>query len=369
MILMLLDHIRWFLTNATFHPLDLTQTNVSLFLTRWITHLCAPTFIFLAGIGVYLSLKRGKTRKQLFYFLLIRGLWLIFLELTVVKIGWTFNLSFDVFSAGVLWAIGWSMIIVAPMIYLPVKIVGISGLILLFSHNLLDPISASTLGSSEWLWAILHEQKMLEIVPGIKLFVVYPLIPWIGVMAIGYAMGTIFELPEHQRRKLLQKIGISAASGFLILRTINIYGDPQPWRFQTDWSQTFLSFINCEKYPPSLQYLLLTLGISIFILGSLESPIARYLKPLAVFGQVPLFFYVIHIWVIHLAALILAFPQYGWSAVSLNYMNSDLRLDGYGLRLTSIYYIWIFLVLILYPICAQFNRYKKKNKKWLLNYL
>ncbi|WP_210407151.1 DUF1624 domain-containing protein [Hydrocoleum sp. CS-953] len=205
MVLMALDHVRAFFSNANFNLLDLTQTNIPLFLTRWITHLCAPTFIFLAGIGAYLSLKRGKTKQQLSQFLLLRGCWFILLDLTVIRLSWRFNLSSMFSAAGVLWAIAWSMIFLAAIIYLPTRIIAAIGILLIVGHNLFDNIQAEQLGNIGWVWAILHERTMIEPIPGFRLFILYPLIPWIGVIALGYAFGTLFEMEKYRRLQLLKK--------------------------------------------------------------------------------------------------------------------------------------------------------------------
>lgn len=367
MVLMTLDHVRVFFSNARFDPLDLTQTNVPLFLTRWITHLCATSFIFLAGISAYLSLQRGKTKQEVSSFLFTRGLWLVFLELTVVRFGWTFNMNYSATFAGVLWAIGFAMIVLAGLVYLPTRAIAAIGIAMIVGHNLFDRIQADRLGEWGWLWAILHEPKRLEILPGMRFFTAYPLIPWIGVMAAGYAFGTVFNLPQSRRRQLLRRFGFGLILLFIILRSINIYGDPNLWAVQSSLPFTLLSFINCHKYPPSLLFLLMTIGPAILLLDLFEKPkISRFLKPLVLFGQVPLFFYIMHIPLIHLLAILLAIPTYGLEAFAISLFKIP---PDYGYSLAMVYDFWIIVVLILYPLCNWFAEYKAKHKFWWLSYL
>ncbi len=368
MVLMTLDHTRTFFSNATFSPLDLNESNIPFFLTRWITHLCAPSFIFLAGIAANRALKRGRTKTELSRFLLIRGLWLIFLELTIIRLAWSFTQIYTINFAGVLWAIGWSMLCLSILVYLPIRTVGIIGFLLIFGHNLLDGINADQFGQLHWAWAILHEQKMLEFSSGFRFFIFYPLIPWIGVMAAGYAFGTLYDRPLSQRQSILRNIGLSCLAIFLLLRGTNIYGDPEPWSFQSNFIKSLLSFINCHKYPPSLLYLLMTLGLAILLLYLFETSISRYFKPVIFFGQVPLFFYIIHLWTIHLIAIILSLPKYGLSAILLPYISTSMRPEDYGYSLVQVYFIFLVIIVILYPICYWYGKYKKKSKYWLLKY-
>ncbi|NER05037.1 MAG: DUF1624 domain-containing protein [Okeania sp. SIO3C4] len=370
MVLMTLDHVRTFFSNADFNPLDLTQSNIPLFLTRWITHLCAPTFIFLAGIGAYLSLKRGKTKQQLSRFLLLRGLWLVFLDLTVVRFSWRFDLNFTFSAAGVLWAIGCSMIFLAAIIYLPTRTILAIAIFLIVGHNLFDNVQAEQLGNIGWLWAILHERTMIEPISGFRLFILYPLIPWIGVMALGYAFGTLFEMEKERRLQLLRKIGLGMIVAFIIIRATNIYGDPNPWSIQSNFFYTLLSFIDCHKYPPSLLYLLITLGLAILLLYWLEKTKIPYFKPLIILGQQPLFFYVIHIYLIHLTAILFAFSRYGIEPFTFSQVGISWKPKEFGYDLPIVYLIWLLITFLLYIICDWLAKYKKKHRgKWWLNYL
>ncbi|NJM72403.1 MAG: DUF1624 domain-containing protein [Scytonema sp. RU_4_4] len=368
MVLMALDHVRLFFLNAGFSPTDLTKTNIPLFFTRWVTHLCAPSFVFLAGVATYLALQRRQNKKEFSRFLLIRGLWLVLLELTVVRFGWIFDPTFSFFAAGVLWAIGWSMVILAVLIHLPIRAVATIGILLIVGHNLFDSVQAEQLGRWGWLWTILHQPKTLTPFPGKSFIIAYPLIPWIGVMGAGYAFGTVFTLEKSQRRKLLKRLGLGLILAFIILRAINIYGDPKPWSVQPSFSFTLLSFINCHKYPPSLLFLLMTLGSAILLLYVFESQRFSFLKPLALFGRVPLFFYIVHLWLIHIVAILLALPHYGLKAIFLTYIVSNLMPTDYGYNLPMIFGLWIIIVVLLYPICLWFANYKAKHQSWWLNY-
>ena len=367
MILMTLDHTRDFFSNVGFNPLDLNQSNIPLFLTRWITHLCATSFILLAGLAAFLSLKRGKTKAQLARFLVIRGFWLIFLELTVISLAWTFYPGF--FMAGVLWAIGWSMVVLALLTQLPISSIAIFGVMLIIGHNLFDGVQAEQLGNFGWIWAFLHERTMFAPQSGIRFFLVYPLIPWVGVMACGYALGNILTKTKTQRLRWLLNLGWGLIVSFVVIRGSNIYGDPKPWSVQSSLQETVLSFINCHKYPPSLLYLLITLGMAFLILYVFESKRFPILQPLLIFGRVPLFFYIIHLWLIHFAAIFLALPKYGFQAFIMPYLLSSAMPDDYGYDLHHVYVLWIIMLIILYPLCHWFTNYKSKHKYWWLNFL
>lgn len=362
MVLMVLDHVRTFFSVRRFQPTDLTQTTIPLFLTRWVTHLCATSFIFLAGAAAYLYfVRRQQSKRQLSRYLIIRGLMLVFLELTVVNLAWLFDQIHTLSAAGVLWVIGWSMVVLAVIIYLPIKVIAYSGILLIVGHNLFDNLHVEQLGQFGWVWAILHEPKMLTLFANKKFFVVYLLIPWIGVMATGYAFGTVFTLEKTVRHKFMRRLGWGLIFAFLIIRAINIYGDPQPWSVQANLSYTILSFINCTKYPPSLLYLLITLGLAILLLDLFENRRFRILKPLLLFGQVPLFFYIIHLWLIRCTAVLLALPKYGLKAIFLPFLSSFQMPADYGYDLPTVYSLWIFMVILLYPICNWFADYKKKH--------
>ncbi|MBD2448883.1 DUF1624 domain-containing protein [Nostoc sp. FACHB-152] len=367
MVFMALDHVRDFFTNVRFRPTDLTQTNIPLFLTRWITHLCAPTFIFLAGVSAYLYFEnRPQTKQELSCYLIIRGLWLVLLELTVVHFGWVFDPTYSFSIAGVLWAIGWSMIVLAALIRMPIPFIATIGILLIGGHNLFDHIYAEQLGRWGWLWAVLHEPKTLTPFPHKNFVIVYPLIPWIGVMATGYVFGTLMKQEKTSRQRLFLRLGWGLIAGFVVLRTLNIYGDPYPWSVQKNFYYTILSFINCNKYPPSLLFLLITLGLAMLLLYIFEKRRWIIFQPLVLFGQVPLFFYIIHIWLIHFTAILLALPKYGFKAIIMTFIASPLMPVDYGYGLPMIYNLWIFMIILLYPICSWYRNYKVRYpNKWL----
>ena len=377
MIIMALDHVRDFFSNAqSFDPTDLAQTYPALFLTRWVTHFCAPVFVFLAGTGAFLSTSRGKTRSSLSGFLLSRGLWLVFLDLFVVHtIGWWFNFDYHLLYGDVLWALGWSMVVMAGLCFLPVWSITTIGVAMVTLHNFLDSVSADRLGPYRWLWAILHTGDTLEPLRGVYFIPGYPLVPWIGVMAAGFGFGTLLRRPQEQRRRLLLGLGALLTLGFFVFRAMNIYGDPHPWATQKTALVTFFSFINCTKYPPSLLYLLMTLGPAIVVLGLFEGVLAPLGRPLVVFGRVPLFFYLLHLVIIHALAVVLAWIRYGradWMFENppLPISNSVLSFpEGYGYGLVMVYAISIAVVFCLYPACRWFANVKKRSREAWLSYL
>lgn len=368
MIIMALDHSRDFFHSgaAQFDPTDLTRTNIFLFFTRWITHFCAPLFVFLAGTGVFLSLSRGKSKSAMSTFLVTRGLWLVVLELTVVRFGWAFNLDYASFTVlQVIWVIGISMIVLAGLIHIPLFVTaGIGGVMIVF-HNMLDGIRSADMGISDNVWNVLHVQGLISVF-GIQVFVIYPLIPWIGVMALGYAFGSVMIRPENERKTILIRIGLSAIAVFIIVRGTNIYGDFSRWVQQDTVSFTLLSFINTTKYPPSLLFLLMTLGPAIFALPFLEQWKNGFAQRIIVFGRVPMFYYVFHIFLLHTLGGIFSYTRYGNKAFSFNPLNLP---SDYGYDLWVTYVMWMTAIIILYPLCKWYAELKKKNKSPLLSYL
>jgi len=386
MVIMMLDHTRDFVHNAQFDPTDLSQTNVALFFTRWITHFCAPVFVFLAGTGAYLQLARGKSKPELSRFLVTRGIWLIVLEVTLVRLGVTF--SFDIRMLAflqVIWVIGVSMIVLGALIYLPVKVVGAFGLAMIALHNLLDgfrvvgwrgpdsPVPA--IGAK--LWMLLHqafEPFPIAGFPSPVVIVIYPLVPWIGVMAVGYAFGRLYDFDAQRRRRLLLIIGGTAIALFIVLRALNDYGygEPADWSTQKNAVFTLLSFINTTKYPPSLLFLLMTLGPSILALAAFEKGRGSgWLREFFVtFGRVPLFFYLLQWPTAHVISLVLhlAFgkPTAWLFQTPIDWVNG---LPVRGFNLAVVYLCWIGGVLLLYPLCKWFAGVKQRQKDWWLSYL
>lgn len=387
MVIMMLDHTRDFVHNAVyqFDPTDPARTNVALFFTRWITHFCAPVFVFLAGTSVYLQFARGKSKRELSKFLVTRGLWLIVLELTLVKFGVFFN--FDIRFLGflqVIWVIGVSMIILAALIHLPLKVTAAFGLLMIALHNLLDGFRVQSWRGPETpvpsfgakLWMLLHQAfEAFPIVwfPSPIIIVIYPLVPWIGVMAVGYAFGALYQLNAQRRRHLLLIIGGVTTGLFIILRAIDVYGDPSKWSQQKNIVYTALSFLNTTKYPPSLLFLLMTLGPSIIALAFFESasargPVARFF---ITFGRVPLFFYLLQWFTAHTIAVLLHWA-FGKPTAWLFQSPIDLfsgTPKGTGFNLGVVYLAWIVGVLILYPLCKWFAGVKQRRRDWWLSYL
>ena len=367
MVLMALDHVRDYFHYVRFDPLDLTQTTTILFITRWVTHHCAPVFIFLAGTGAFLSLGRGRTRSDLARFLVSRGLWLVFLELTVIKLAWYFNFNYHVISAPVIWAIGWSMVFLAGIIYLPRTVITLVAFGMIGLHNILDTVPKETFGSLAWLWQIMHERSAFEIASHIQFRVVYPLVPWIGVMAAGYLFGSVFSKPLQERNRLFYIIGSGLMIGFIIIRAINVYGDPHPWSVQDDFTKTMLSFIDTHKYPPSLLYLMMTLGPAILVMPFLEKWRGKVGEFFRLFGRVPLFYYVLHLYLIHFLAFIAAWwTMDDYSFIFDVFFNIP---EGYGFSLPVVYLIWIAIIAILYLPCLWFADLKQRRKDVWLSYL
>ncbi len=379
MIIMLLDHTRDFVHTGGFDPTDLTKTNVALFFTRWITHYCAPAFVFLSGVSIYLQKQNGKSNSELARFLLTRGLWLVFLEFTIVRFSFAFNLDYSFFGVGqVIWAIGMSMVVMAPLVFLPLRTVGVIGVAIICFHNLLDGIQVpqevtfdGAASFSQILWIILHQPGSVKIFGGASnIFFLYPLLPWIGVMAAGFAFGTIYSWNAERRRKWLLALGVTATVLFTVLRLINVYGDPVPWAMQDTPSFTILSFLNTTKYGPSLLFVLMTLGPSLIVLAVADSFNGKALwQRIAItFGRVPLFFYLQQFFVAHLMGILLAIL----AGKDVSYFfATDIAAPppNHGFSLGVTYAAWIAGLIILYTGCAWYSEYKRRHKLWLLSYL
>jgi uncharacterized membrane protein len=375
-VLMALDHTRDFVSDARFDPLDLSRTTAALFLTRWVTHFCAPVFIFLAGAGAFLSAARGKTRSQIAWFLLTRGLWLVALEFTLVHLGWFFNLDYRLLLGQVIWAIGCSMLALAGLVFLPAWAVAALGVALVATHNLFDGVRADSLGSFRGLWVVLVSSSFtdgpLELWPGVYFFAAYPLLPWLGVMAAGYGFGRLWLLDRGPRRRWLLGLGAGLTLLFVALRAVNRYGDPSPWSEQLTGLFTFLSFINCSKYPPSLLFLLMTLGPAILALALFDRRSGPLSHVFVVFGRVPLFFYVLHLPVIHLVASGLAYARYGevgFMFQNVAFAGPGQLPAGYGYGLPVVYLVWLGVVVALYPACRWFSGLKSRQRTVWLSYL
>jgi uncharacterized membrane protein len=385
MIVMALDHVRDYFTYRWFAPEDLTQTYGWLFFTRWVTHYAAPTFFFLAGTGAFLSLGRGKSVAQISRFLWTRGLWLVLLELTVIGFAWTFIPGQS--YGGVIWALGWCMVLMSLLVRLPVKWVGFIGIAMIFLHNLTDRIDPARFGKLAPLWTILHVPGVVPVPKVQFFFILYALIPWVGVMAAGYSFGAILRRPGEQRQRTIFRLGLAATTLFIVLRASGLYGNlpadlpfgipisTGPWVHGKTLTLTIISFFNPEKYPPSLQFLLMTLGPALMLLAAFDrwtqsGKLNSFSQFVSVYGRVPMFYYIVHIFLIHLmtiAAALLTHQPYGQMLHGGFWAGSPE--PGYGHGLPFIYLMWAIAVLLLYWPCKWFAGVKQRNKSWWLGYL
>lgn len=361
-LLMALDHVRDYFSNAHFPLLDPNRTTTALYLTRWITHLCAPTFVFLAGISARLMAQRLSTR-ELSGFLLKRGLWLVLLEITVVLWGWSFSFRYEhgVFLQ-VIWAIGASMVALSALVYLPPRVVGWLGVVIVAGHNLLDPVPAATFGVFAPAWSLLHVHGPIAI--GL---VSYPALPWIGVMALGFAAGSLYEQDQDDRRWILCIAGSVAIVVFFLMRAGAFYGDPRAWMPEPTLRASLMTLFDVQKYPPSLLYVLITLGIAAILLSVAESVNGVVARVLKTYGRVPLFFYVTHIFVAHFYAGVTGLALGFGTAVFTN--NFRTIPASWGVPLPLVYIAWLAVLLTLYPLCRWFGELKRTRKEWWWSYL
>lgn len=374
MVIMALDHVRDYFNYGSFFndPTNFETTTPMLFFTRFITHYCAPVFVFLAGTSAFLYGSK-KTKGELFKFLFTRGIWLIFLELVVNNLIWTFDFSYSFPILQVIWAIGVSMIFLSFLIYLPKKVILGIGLLLVFGHNALDGIVMEGTSLQSMLWYFFHQEYRL-ISPSFMLVIKYPLIPWIGLMALGYCFGQLYtkDFDAQIRKNWLLNMGFAAIGLFFLLRSLNTYGDLVPWSMQDTTAKTIMSFFNVTKYPPSLLYLCITLGPSLLFLYAIETTKNKLTDFFLVFGRVPLFYYFLHIFVIHVFAILGIFIFGGnWRDMILTAESfGSKNLSTYGYSLFVVYLVWIGIVLLLYPLSKKYMVYKANNKdKWWLSYL
>lgn len=372
MVIMALDHVRdYFHYGSMFtSPTDLEYTTPQLFLTRWVTHFCAPTFMFLTGTSAFLVGLR-KPKKDLSIFLLTRGLWLILLEFTLINLGWSFNPEFPGFGLITIWALGFTMVVLSGLIFLPLWAILILGLAIVFGHNLLDPVHVEGKGVDAFLWSVVHEPNFF-LFGGKGFFTGYPVLAWVGVGALGYCFGEVYKpaFGAVRRQRILLWMGLGSIALFLVVRALNIYGDPEPWTVQKNGVYTVMSFFNVTKYPPSLLYCLITLGPSILFLAFAERPLSWLAKKIVTIGRVPFFYYILHIYLIHALAMLAAefYPGHDWSDMIVR--RGWINLPGFGFSLETVYLIWIGLVVALYPFCLWYDRYKTRHKEqWWLSYL
>ena len=376
MILMALDHTRDYFGNAAANPTDLATTTIPLFFTRWVTHFCAPVFFLLTGTGAYLS-RRRRSPAELSRFLLTRGLWLIGLELTVMRAFWQFNVDYQVTVLTVLWALGWSMVALAALVRLPAWLVGAAGVAMVALHNLTDAVAPAAFGPLAPLWTFLHQPGLVFATPRAVVLAAYPLVPWVGVVAAGYGLGPVFAWPTERRRTVLLRAGMGLVLAFVALRTLNGYGDPRPWAAQPRAAFTALSFLDTTKYPPSLLFLLMTVGPALLFLrlvdGWVGGRVPRPLRPALVVGRVPLFYYLLHVLVLHALAVVVCYARYG----AVHWMFESPGVDrfpvtqppGWPAPLPGVYLAWATAVVLLYPCCRWYGTRKARGTHAWMRYL
>ena len=366
MVIMALDHTRDYFHYSSFFfdPSDAAHTTWPIFFTRFITNFCAPAFSFLAGLSALMIGKR-KTPAALSAFLFKRGLWLVFVEIIIISFGWKFDIQFRDIGLQTIWSLGISMIVLAGLIHLPKSIILAFSCIIIFGHNLLDNIHFA----GNIFWSILHERNRFTWTEGHSFITAYSLLPWVAVMSLGYCLGPLYDSSygAGRRKDLLNNLGLSSFALFFILIAINKYGNPVRWINYGNTSKTLMSVFDVNKYPPSLLFLLITLGATFLFLANSEKLKGKIVDFFCVFGRVPFFYYILHIYLIHLIAMFIAqVTGFGWQAMILpTFVTRVQALKGYGLNLCMVYLIWIAIVLLLYPLCKKFDRYKQGHKeKW-----
>jgi uncharacterized membrane protein len=385
MVIMALDHVRDFLykarigktADAALDPTNINTTFPLLFFTRWITHFCAPVFVFLAGVSVYLMCQR-KTKKEVSMFLIKRGFWLVFVEVIIVTFGWTFNPFFNVIILQVIWAIGISMILLGLLVLLSYKVIFVIGLLIVAGHNMLDyPSISSGLKGTLFADLLYFASFSVQALDQDHFFIIiYAFLPWTGVMLLGYCFGKLYRsgVDPVWRKKMLLAIGTGLVLFFIILRYINIYGDPVPWSTQSRGAvYTFLSFLNLNKYPPSLLFLCMTIGPGILFLAFIEKIQNVFTRIMNVYGRVPMLYYILHFYLIHLIVVVVFFAQhYGIKdIVPTGGLPFYFKPNGLGFGLAGVYAVWLFVVFVLYPVCKKYDRYKTAHakEKWWLSYI
>jgi len=375
MIIMALDHTRdyFHIYANTDDPLNLATTSPILFFTRWITHFCAPVFVFLSGTSIYLQSFR-KTKKELSSFLIKRGLWLILAEWIIVAMAWSFNPFYNVIPFQVIWAIGISMVILSFAIRLPFKMVLAIGLLIVLFHNLLDIPESAPGFKAGFFWDLLHHGRFAayEFAPNHFAFIVYPFVPWAGLMMLGYCLGIFFtpKFSMEQRRTIFIRLGLGSILLFVMVRFINIYGDPFAWMVQKNSFYTFLSFIKANKYPPSLMYMSMTIGPALLLLALVEKVKNGFTDTMVVFGRTAFFYYILHIFLIHFVCMICFFARgesLQHAIESMQNVPFMFQVPGEGYSLAIVYLVWIAVVVSLYPLCKWYDKYKTtyKEKRWL----
>ena len=375
MVIMALDHVRDFfhVTAMTADPLNIATTTPALFFTRWITHFCAPVFAFLAGTSIYLTgLKRSKSNLSAFLFK--RGLWLVIVEIVIMTFALSFNPSYNIIFLQIIWAIGCSMIIMAVLIYLPLWAILSVGVILFFGHNLFDVVLQPAKGNSN-IFLELFVTGSANFYPLDKAHTVaafYKILPFTAIMILGYGLGSFFrpEITSAHRRKVLLLFGLLGIATFIIVRFINVYGDPVLWSPQSTPFNTFLSFISTTKYPPSLLFACMTIGPALIVLSLVEGVQSKLASFFITYGRVPFFYYIIHFFLIHTLCLVMFYATgHNNSQVVDPASPFYFRPAAFGFNLLTVYGIWMLIVLLMYPLCKWYGNYKLSHKHWWLSYL
>jgi uncharacterized membrane protein len=375
MLIMALDHTRDFFHNAGpfSDPTDMATTTPILFFTRWITHFCAPNFVFLSGISAYLAGTR-RTKSELSSFLIKRGLWLIFVEVVILTFAFSLDPFYNAVLLQVLWVIGLSMIILALLVRAPLKVIAIIGALILFSHNILDYLQLPKTGVEATLLKLFFVARgsVLPINSNHFIFDLYAIIPWTGVMLLGYVLGSVYTkaFDPQKRKKILLYTGIAALALFVVLRCFNLYGDPNPWAVQRNSTYTFMSFLNVSKYPPSLLYCCLTIGVCLIVLSLAEHIQNKLTAIFIIYGNVPFFYYILHFYIIRAINIIVFFAQgYGTSQIVTPNAPFLFRPTHFGFNLAGVYVVWFIVIASLYLPCRWFSKYKKTHNQWWLSYL
>ena len=370
MIIMALDHTREFFhyDAQLSNPLNLNTTTPVLFFTRWITHFCAPVFVFLSGTSAYLQSAR-KSKKELSIFLITRGLWLILAEITIVNLIFSFDISFSTIALEVIWAIGISMVILGLVIWLPFEIILTLGLLIVLGHNALDFYERKQITPFSAGYNLIHRVGFHQFLGNHLLMILYPFLPWTGLMMLGYCLGKVLRNDNAAyRKRFLVIAGLSTIALFIVLRAINIYGDPFRWSEQPTGFRTFLSFINTSKYPPSLFFISMTIGPALLLLAWWDTIQNAFTRIVSVYGRVPFFYFVVHFFILHLFTTITFFLRgHTYAEGMADQVFTKFVKPGEGFTLTTVYMIWIAVVIALYPLCKWYDNYKTKHKekKWL----
>jgi uncharacterized membrane protein len=376
MILMALDHVRMYFGHGTWYaePTNLATTTPLLFFTRWITHFCAPVFVFLAGTSAFLYGERKANIKETARYLFRRGIWLILVEIFIINFAWTFDITYSLLILQVIWAIGISMLTLSGLVFLPQRLILAIGLILVFGHNVLDSVTVQKSSGWDFIWSALHQPKTVVINSTHIINFVYPVLPWMGLIALGYEFGAFYkkDFPIEQRKRWLLTLGVCGTLLFTVLRGLNLYGEPHHWQTQASPVLSLMSFLNTTKYAPSLHFLLMTMGPALIFLAFVEEVRHRLTQPVVVFGRVPFFFYIVHLYTIHaLAMLLLVYEGRDWREYILSARGiASGTLSNFGLRLEAGFIVWILIVLLLYPLCRWYQKYRENHRStWWLRYL